>query len=141
VGPARVLDALAAVQSVGIDHRTDFRAALSSVLVSRRDHLPLFEQAFDIFWRDPKLLEKMIAALLPKVHGRLGDVQTPQMPARLAEALIHPPKSLDHSETREIEFDAAFTFSASEVLQKKDFATMTAAELIEVRKMLGELKL
>ena len=141
VGPARVLDALAAVQSVGIDHRTDFRAALSSVLVSRRDHLPLFEQAFDVFWRDPKLLERMIAALLPKVHGRIGDVQAPQMPARLAQALIQAPKPGDDSETREIEFDAAFTFSAREVLQKKDFATMTAAELIEVRKMLSELKL
>ncbi len=141
VGPARVLDALAAVQSVGIDQRTDFRAALSSVLVSRRDHLPLFDQAFDVFWRDPKLLERMIAALLPKVHGRLGDVQTPQMPARLAQALIQSPKRPDHSETREIEFDAAFTFSAREVLQKKDFATMTAVELIEVRKMLSQLKL
>jgi uncharacterized protein with von Willebrand factor type A (vWA) domain len=141
VGPARVLDALAAVQSVGIDHRGDFRAALSSVLVSRRDHLPLFEQAFDVFWRDPKLLERMIAALLPKVQGRLGDVQTPQMPARLAEALIQPPKPPADSETREIDFDAAFTFSAREVLQKKDFATMTAAELIEVRKMLSDLKL
>ena len=141
VGPARVLDALAAVQSVGIDHRTDFRAALCSVLVSRRDHLPLFEQAFDVFWRDPKLLERMIAALLPKVHGRLGDVQTPQMPARLAQALIQSPKPLDHSETREIEFDAAFTFSAREVLQKKDFATMTPEELIEVRQMLAGLKL
>ena len=141
VGPARALDALAAVQSVGIDHRTDFRAALSSVLVSRRDHLALFEQAFDVFWRDPKLLERMIAALLPKVHGRLGDVPTPQMAARLAQALIQPPKPLDASETREIEFDAAFTFSAREVLQKKDFATMTAEELIEVRQMLAELKL
>jgi hypothetical protein len=141
VGPARVLDALAAVQSVGIDHRTDFRAALSSVLVSRRDHLPLFEQAFDVFWRDPKLLERMIAALLPKVHGRLSDVQVPQMPARLAQALIQAPKPGNDSETREIEFDAAFTFSAREVLQKKDFATMTAVELIEVRKMLSQLKL
>src|SRR5207248_4093256 len=61
VGPARVLDALAAVEKVGVDHRTDFRAALCSVLVSRRDHLPLFEQAFDVFWRDPKLLQKMLA--------------------------------------------------------------------------------
>ncbi|HEY3181076.1 MAG TPA: VWA domain-containing protein [Casimicrobiaceae bacterium] len=141
VGPARVLDALAALESVGVDHRTDFRAALSSVLVSRRDHLPLFEQAFDVFWRDPKLLERMIAALLPKVHGRIGDVETPQIPARLAQALMQSPRALDNSETREIDFDAAFTFSAREVLQKKDFATMTAEELIEVRRMLARLKL
>ena len=141
VGPARVLDALAAVESVGIDNRTDFRAALSSVLVSRRDHLPLFDQAFDVFWRDPKLLERMLAALLPKIHGRVGDAQLPQLPARLAQALIHAQQSADSDDAREVELDAAFTFSAREVLQKKDFATMTAEELIEVHAMLAHLKL
>jgi len=141
VGPARALDALAAVQAVGIEHRTDFRAPLCAVLVSRHEHLELFEQAFDVFWRDPKLLERMIAALLPKVHGRLGDVQTPQMPARLAQALIQSPKPLDHSETREIEFDAAFTFSAREVLQKKDFAQMSAAEIARAKDAIKRLVL
>ena len=73
LGPAKVLDALSAVQAVGVDNRTDFRAALASVLVSRREQLPLFDQAFELFWRDPKLLEKMLASLLPKVHARSGD--------------------------------------------------------------------
>ena len=141
VGPARALDALAAVQAVGIEHRTDFRAALCSVLVSRHDHLELFEQAFDVFWRDPKLLERMLAALLPKIHGRVGDAQLPQLPARLAQALIHAQQSADSDDAREVELDAAFTFSAREVLQKKDFATMTAEELIEVHAMLAHLKL
>jgi len=141
VGPARALDALAAVQAVGIEHRTDFRVALCSVLVSRHDHLELFEQAFDVFWRDPKLLERMLAALLPKIHGRVGDAQLPQLPARLAQALIHAQQSADSDDAREVELDAAFTFSAREVLQKKDFATMTAEELIEVHAMLAHLKL
>ena len=141
VGPARALDALAAVQAVGIEHRTDFRVALCSVLVSRHDHLELFEQAFDVFWRDPKLLERMLAALLPKIHGRVGDAQLPQLPARLAQALIHAQQSADSDDAREVELDAAFTFSAREVLQKKDFATMTAEELREVHAMLAHLKL
>src|SRR5207249_10252070 len=38
LGPAKVLDALAAVAAVGIDNRTDFREALAAVLVSRREH-------------------------------------------------------------------------------------------------------
>jgi hypothetical protein len=64
VGPARTLVALQAVDAVGLANRDDFRAALSAVLVSRHEHLPVFEQAFDLFWRNPKLLEKLIAALL-----------------------------------------------------------------------------
>jgi uncharacterized protein with von Willebrand factor type A (vWA) domain len=41
----------------------------------------------------------------------------------------------------EVELDAAFTFSPREVLQAKDFATMTADELAQVKVMLARLKL
>jgi uncharacterized protein len=139
LGPAKVIDALAAVEAVGVDNRTDFREALAAVLVSRREHLPLFEQAFDLFWRNPRLLEKMIAALLPKVYGRATDVEE-NLPARLAQAMLPPPPSV-HTEEQESDLDAAFSFSAREVLQHKDFATMTAEELTEVKALLRKMKL
>ncbi|MEO5764027.1 MAG: VWA domain-containing protein [Casimicrobiaceae bacterium] len=142
VGPAKVLDALSAVEAVGLDHRGDFRAALAAVLVSRREQLPLFEHAFDLFWRNPKLLEKMLAALLPRVHARTGEPERgPEIPARLAQAMLPQDKPRAAPDEREIELDAALTFSSREVLQKKDFATMTAEELAEVRAMLARLKL
>jgi hypothetical protein len=142
VGPAKVLDALDAVEAVGLDRRSDFRAALAAVLVSRREHLPLFEQAFDLFWRDPKLLQRMIAALLPKTHARTGEAERgPEMPARLAQAMLPQDRPKGAPDEREIELDAALTFSSREILQKKDFATMTADELAEVRAMLARLKL
>ena len=139
LGPAKVLDALAAVQATGIDNREDFRSALAAVLVSRRDQLEIFEQAFDLFWRHPRLVEKMIAAMLPRVHSRTGDAPPPGIPERLAQALLgeRAGKPLE----RELELDAAFTFSPREVLQRKDFATMTAGELAEVRAMLAKLRL
>ena len=141
VGPAKVLDALSAVQAVGVANRTDFRAALAAVLVARREHLPLFEQAFDLFWRNPKLLEKMIAALLPRVHARTGDAKPPELPSRLAQAMLPLEKPPGEPDEKEIELDAAYTFSNREVLQKKDFATMTTDELHEVKAMLARLKL
>ena len=142
VGPAKVIDALAAVEAVGVGNRTDFREALCAVLVSRREHLELFEQAFDLFWKNPKLLEKMIAALLPRVHGRTGEQdQAPDVLARLAEAMVKPRPPADDRESEEIEVDATASFSPREVLQKKDFATMTIAELREVKAMLARLKL
>ncbi|MEO8304795.1 MAG: VWA domain-containing protein [Betaproteobacteria bacterium] len=142
LGPAKVLDALSAVQAVGVDNRTDFRAALESVLVSRRDQLPMFDQAFDLFWRDPKLLEKMLASLLPKVHARTGDREPEQeIAARLAQALLPVAKPKPETDDREVDLDAALTFSSREILQKRDFATMTTAELDEVKSMLARLKL
>ena len=142
VGPAKVIDALAAVEAVGVGNRTDFREALCAVLVSRREHLELFEQAFDLFWKNPKLLEKMIAVLLPRVHGRTGEQdQATDVLARLAEAMVKPRPPADDRESEEIEVDATASFSPREVLQKKDFATMTIAELREVKTMLARLKL
>ena len=141
VGPAKLIDALAAVDAVGVTNKADFRAALGAVLVSRYEHLPIFDQAFELFWRDPKLLEKIMASLLPQVHGRTGPREhAPALAARLAEALL-PPRRANGEQLREIELDAAFTFSAREVLQTKDFATMTADELREVKRMLATLHL
>ncbi len=143
VGPAKVIDAVAAVEAVGIANKTDFRAALAAVLVSRREHLPLFEQAFDLFWRNPKLLEKMVAALLPRVYGRTGDeAQEPEVAARLAQALSPPKRpEVRPEEMEEVELDAALSFSPREILQRKDFSTMTTDELHEVRAMLAHLRL
>ena len=95
VGPARALAALEAVEAVGLANRDDFRAALAAVLVSRYEHLPIFEQAFDLFWRNPRLLEKLIAALLPTVFGRGGEQDAPpELPARIAQAML-PPAALE----------------------------------------------
>ena len=143
VGPAKVIDAIAAVEAVGLANKTDFREALAAVLVSRHEQLILFEQAFDLFWRNPKLLEKMVAALLPRVYGRTGEHRDePELPSRLAQAML-PPKlpEVRPDDEDEVELDAAFTFSPREVLQAKDFATMTADELAQVKAMLARLKL
>ena len=143
VGPAKVIDAIAAIEAVGVANKTDFREALAAVLVSRYEQIALFEQAFDVFWRNPKLLEKMVAALLPRVYSRIDDAPAPpELPSRLAQALLPPklPESRPDDED-EVELDAAFTFSPREVLQAKDFATMTADELAQVKTMLARLKL
>ena len=142
VGPAKVIDALAAVEAVGVGNRTDFREALAAVLCSRREHLDLFEQAFDLFWRNPKLLEKMVAAMLPQVLGRTGEEPAPPaVPGRLAEALAPPPADAPKRDAEdEVTLDAAFTFSAREVLQTRDFATMSGEELGQVKRMLARLR-
>ena len=139
VGPAKVLDALAAVDAIGLDNRDDFRAALAAVLVSRREHQPVFEQAFALFWRNPQLLERMLAALLPKVEGRAGAPD--ELPARLAQAMLPPPREAQETGDDETELDAAFSFSAREVLQHKDFASMTGDELAQAKALLRAMKL
>jgi uncharacterized protein len=140
VGPERTLAALEATQVVGIARKEDFRAALAAILISREEHRALFDEAFDLFWRNPRSHERMLASLLPKVFG----ITTPReaVPARLANALFpsttHRQPGANHDEVR---VDAAFTFSERETLRYRDFETMTAGELAAVRAMLARLRL
>ena len=142
VGPAKVIVALEAVQAVGVEHRDDFRAALESVFIERHEQRALFEQAFELYWRNPRLLERMLQLLLPKVYARTPrpEAEAP-LPSRLAEALAPPRDLKRESEAQEVTLDAAFTFSPREVLQTRDFETMTTTELAEVRSMIARLRL
>ena len=63
VGPGRVLDAIRATETVGIGSREDFYWALHATLVNRREQQEIFDQAFHIFWRNPRLLER---AMMPR---------------------------------------------------------------------------
>lgn len=142
VGPAKVIAALEAVQAVGVEQREDFRAALESVLIERHEQQALFNQAFELYWRNPRLLERMMQLLLPKVRARVqpAEAEAP-LPGRLADALALPRDAERELQEQEVTVDAAFTFSPREVLQSKDFETMTAAELAEVKAMIARLRL
>jgi uncharacterized protein with von Willebrand factor type A (vWA) domain len=142
VGPAKVITALEAVEAIGVEQREDFRAALESVLIERHEQQALFNQAFELFWRNPRLLERMMQLLLPKVYGRTprAEAEAP-LPSRLAEALSPPRQSEREVYDQATTIDAAFTFSPREVLQSKDFESMSAAELAEVKAMMARLRL
>ena len=141
LGPAKVVDAIAAIEAVGVASRADFKAALAATLVSRHEHLAIFDQAFDLYWRNPRLLEKLVASLLPQVQGRAARDAPPEVAARLAQALLPPRATRDSGEEDEVELDAAFTFSSREVLQRKDFATMTAEELADAKRAMASMRL
>jgi len=141
VGPDRVLDCVRALEIAGTERREDWYWTMSSVLLSREEQRPVFNQAFRLFWRDPKLVEKMMQLLLPKVYGRSPKPED-QQSQRLTDALFgQNQKQAREREEQEIEIDARLTFSTREVLQRMDFDTMSAAELAEAKKMVSELRL
>ncbi len=142
VGPGTIIDAAEAVKVSGVTNRGDFRAALQAVFVTRREHLLLFDQAFDIFWKRRGFMEKLIAMLSPITEPNQEN-QPQSKPkagaARLAQAMM--PKAEPEVQEAEIEVDQRFTVSAAEVLQKKDFAQMTAEEIAEAKLAIARLRL
>ena len=144
VGPDRVIAALEAIEAVGFSHRGDVHAALSAVMLDRHEQQAILDAAFDAFWRDPKLLEQMMALLLPKVEGR-GDRER-QRPNRVADALAPPridePRHKPQAQPDEqIDYETTFTFSNRERLQGADFESMTTAEFELAKRIAEELPL
>jgi uncharacterized protein len=141
VGPGSVLDAIAAVEAAGIGDRADFYATLHAVLVKRHEHSLLFDQAFRIFWRRKGFLEKLIAMMSPQANPTKPKAQKAEAGAsRIADALFKNARD-DDKAAPSLDLDARFTVSATEILQTKDFAQMTAAEIARARDLIGRLKL
>lgn len=143
VGPGRILEAIRAVEAVGIGSREDFYWALHATLVDRREQRELFDQAFHLFWRNPQLLERMIAALLPSLRTEGEEARGKELSRRLAEALRseRAGAGMERDAEEQIEIDAVMTWSDREILRKMDFEKMSGAEVAAARRAIAEMRL
>ena len=139
VGPGAVLDALQAVSVARVGDRDDFYWTLHAVFVKRHEHTILFDQAFKLFFRKRGYIEQLIAAMLPEA-ARLPPKPPAPGAQRVQEALYAGLKEREE-ERSEVEFDARLTVSDRELLQKKDFAQMTAAEIAAAKEAIARLAL
>ena len=144
-GTSSTLTALSQVETAGIERRVDLRAALRSTLISRAEHRELFDVAFDLFWKDPQIQEKMMNALLPAIQGRGNMSAPPPPPLRLTDAYAPEAPKVDPkrlpNQPDELNFDATLTFSANEKLQRLDFEQMSALEWDATRKAVSRFAL
>lgn len=145
VGPGKILDATKAVMAVGVTRRSDFYWALHAVFVNRRDQHEIFDQAFHIFWKDPKLLERMMGILLPDIDAGESPPPEEQPMRRLQEALAPkddgPEQEKEEEREEEIELDAAMTASQRELLQSTDFEEMSADEIERAKQAIARMRL
>ena len=139
VGPGSVLDALEALNVARVGARDDFYWTLHAVFVKRHEHTILFDQAFRIFFRKRGYIEKLIASMIPQTLEPAAKSPAPGA-QRVQEALFSGlnERAQDQSE---IEVDARLTVSDREVLQKKDFAQMTASEIAAAKDAIARLTL
>ncbi len=142
VGTDRVALSLQALQIAGLESKQDLHATLRACMLDRIEHGELFDQAFELFWRDPDLMGRMRAMLLPKVQLKPGDVPPPPENRRLGEALFpHQPDAPPPPAPEETEINAELTWNDREVLQKADFDTMSSEEWRQARQALARMKL
>ena len=141
IGPGRVIDAVRAVEAVDISRRGDFYWALHAVFVNRRDQRELFDQAFHMFWRNPKLLERMMSLVLPSMLVQEDQAQKAEISPRIAQAFAAMAEQEGRKREEEIELDAALTWSGDEVLRQRDFEKMTVAEVEAAKAAIQRMRL
>ncbi|MDF1727373.1 MAG: VWA domain-containing protein [Sulfitobacter sp.] len=148
IGPGRVIEAIRAVEAAGFTERRDFYWTLHACFVNRPEQSRLFAQLFRLYWRDPRYLEHMMAAMLPAVRGVQEDRRAQAAEKRAAEALLDGAEAPQRDEEEQgsdeetlIEVDASFTQSSTERLRHLDFEQMSLAEMAEAKRMLARLTL
>ena len=133
-GPRRLTDATRALGHIELGRQADFRNALRSVFVSRKEDLQVFDAAFDIFWApvDPRAS----AGVLP---GRSRALPMSPERARLWSDALGLNKSQMNREQEPTAVPASSSgYSAEELLRHKDFDQMTWQETEQVRRLLEQ---
>ncbi len=133
-GPRRLTDATRALNFVELGRPDDFRSALRAVFVSRKDDLPTFEAAFDIFWAPPD--PRVTAGAIPGRSRHLP--MSPERAKVWSEALgLNSSQMNREQEPRSVPASSS-GYSSEELLRQKDFDEMTWEETEQVRRLLEQ---
>ena len=135
VGPAAVVNALKALQLIDIGRRDDVFTTLQAIFVKRHEHMLIFAQAFDLFFRVAEEWKNLLDSIpLP------DEAKKPPPPAaRRVQEAFAAQEAREQAEAAEE--TVRLSVSDAEVLQTKDFAQMSAAEIAEVTLAVAQMKL
>ena len=135
VGPGAVIDALNALQVIEIGNRADVFTTLEAIFVKRHEHALIFAQAFDLFFRAAEEWKHMLDSVpLPDEAKK-----KPQAGSRRVQEAMSQPRMTETPQHQEQ--DLRLSVSDKEILQKKDFAQMSAAEITEALRAVERMRL
>lgn len=131
ITPTQMVDLVDSLHYVNIGSRQDFKNSARTVLISRHEHLPLFDEAFDLFWRargKTALLQLDLSELLQK-----QEKQQQEEVYRRTPATEQDKQSLPEEEPEE---ERVLTYSDLEILRQKDFSRLDDEEMAAVRRLM-----
>ena len=140
VNPGRMMDVVSALSYVEMWRRRDFYYTLRSFLVKKREDLPKFDEAFELFWQKPadEELDVDLQDLLR--FQRMGQQEKEQiiMPPPLQELTWRQEESAEADEDDvDLEIiEVTQTYSTREGLRQKDFGELTAVEFEQIKRLM-----
>jgi uncharacterized protein with von Willebrand factor type A (vWA) domain len=134
VPAGRTLDVALALEHVEIGRRSDFYFTLQALLVHRHADLPMFDQAFLMFWRRPP------TEWSPTDLRAMGERRRIGPPERERPSIgSHDGGAGSSIEQDTVQRVAPMSYGSREVLRNKDFAAFTEEEICEARAMMAAL--
>ena len=138
VNPGRMIDLVQALDLIDINRREDFYHTARSLLVHRHADIPLFDRAFELFWRKPvERWEAIDIISLIKEKPAEPLVIPPPLTQEEFAQIEGERDSSEMSERTVIEITK--TYSDREVLRLKDFAELNAEEIESIRRLMQQL--
>lgn len=134
VTPTQIVDLVDGLGYIDVRRREDFKSAARTVLVNQREHLELFDRAFDLFWQAREAGELAQIDLDHLLQKKPQMRQEDLVPTEGSDAEAGPER-----ESEEPQIDQIYTYSAREVLRHKDFSELTRDELEEVKRLMQEM--
>jgi uncharacterized protein with von Willebrand factor type A (vWA) domain len=134
VDPAQMLDLLQALDHVEIGRYEDVYLSCRSVLVRRREDLPVFDEAW-AFWIDSQRRGTPGGIALPDTPSKQV-----RIPRRLQRERPNRSDAEDQPQREREEIEIQMSYSAVEQLRNKDFAHFTADELDQARELIAQLQ-
>jgi len=134
VSSEQTIDFARALELIELSSREQVYHAARAMLLDRHENSALFETIFNRFWRGPDQQ--------PKSAGQKGPLAPRHRPKKrrpftLATYMAEKARPADP----EMEIvDRTGSFSNTERLQGKDFATMTEAELVAIKRLMQDMR-
>ena len=138
IGPGQMIDAMRALEFVQIGRRADFYYTLRGILVQRREHLALFDEAFEVFWQAPSdgSFDIDLAEFMAEQPKQQTIVAAPQLEQK--EESLDDSDEEEDDDTRTL-IEVTKTYNDSEYLREKDFEEMSPDELESVKRLMTQL--
>lgn len=135
VSAAAVYDLVRSLEFIDIGNRAEVKDVSRALLVRRREEIPIFDRAFDLFWRrrsfDYTRAQEAVSLFAPRPRTSKN------------QAALFLPVNEDElraeDENLKPQLDKVETYSAQETLRQKDFGIFTREEIEQAKRLMRAL--
>ncbi len=138
--PTQILDFVESLNYIDLRNRRDFKNAARTILITKHEHIPIFDRAFDLFWqaRDTgTLMEMALGQFLQNPNQAEQEKTIELLPPSQDTNDDDDDDSTDDSEESVV--DTVYTYSAREIMRQKDFGQLDQTELQEIKLMMQRM--